>query len=98
MSVATITSPIWLVKTRMQLQTKLQDNANEYNYKNSFDCAKRVYQEEGFRGFYKGLGASYLGTLLLMIIIVILLLLSLFLFIIKLFNYNRLNEVIHLKN
>jgi solute carrier family 25, member 33/36 len=25
------------------------------------DCVRRVYAEEGFRAFYKGLGASYLG-------------------------------------
>ncbi len=30
-------------------------------YKGTWDCVKRVYREEGFRGFYKGLTASYLG-------------------------------------
>jgi hypothetical protein len=32
------------------------------NYKNSFDCVKRVYKEEGIRAFYKGLVASYIGN------------------------------------
>lgn len=31
-------------------------------YKNSIDCAVRVYREEGIRGFYKGLVASYVGV------------------------------------
>jgi len=46
-----------LVKTRMQLQTGTSGN----NYKNSLDCVRRVYKEEGVRGFYKGLMASYIG-------------------------------------
>jgi len=57
-AVSTATSPIWLVKTRMQLQTK---DSGYLPYKNSLDCVKRVFAEEGVRGFYKGLGASYLG-------------------------------------
>ena len=30
-------------------------------YKNSFDCVRKVVQEEGVRALYKGLSASYLG-------------------------------------
>lgn len=61
LTVATVTNPIWLVKTRMQLQTLQQENARQHNYKGSLDCVRRVYREEGFRGFYKGLTASYVG-------------------------------------
>jgi hypothetical protein len=43
----------------MQLQSSTQ--SRELQYKNSFDCFRRVYKEEGFRGFYKGLSASYVG-------------------------------------
>lgn len=61
-AVSTATSPLWLVKTRMQLQTPDSPSiTGQPNYKSSFDCVRRVYQEEGIRGFYKGLGASYLG-------------------------------------
>ncbi|CAG8557635.1 5331_t:CDS:2 [Paraglomus brasilianum] len=60
---STITNPIWLIKTRMQLQS---NNANSLfpvmKYRNSFDCVLRVIHEEGVRGLYKGLSASYLGT------------------------------------
>jgi len=59
-TVTTITSPIWLVKTRMQLQSN-EPLPGQTNYKSSLDCIKRVFHEEGIMGFYKGLGASYLG-------------------------------------
>ena len=58
-SVATITSPIWLVKTRMQLQSEVQDHS--LRYKNSLDCVRKVYRAEGVKGFYRGLTASYVG-------------------------------------
>lgn len=54
---ATATNPIWLIKTRMQLQ-----QSHNRIYANSFDCLRKVIQSEGFRGLYKGLSASYLGV------------------------------------
>ncbi|KAI0737337.1 mitochondrial carrier [Daedaleopsis nitida] len=39
------TNPIWVVKTRLQL-----------------DAHRKIMREEGVRGFYKGLSASYLGV------------------------------------
>jgi len=55
--VSTATNPIWLVKTRLQL-----DKSNSTRqYKNSLDCAVKVFRNEGLRGLYKGLSASYLG-------------------------------------
>jgi solute carrier family 25 protein 33/36 len=58
-TVVTITSPIWLVKTRLQLQAAA---ASETLYNGLIDCAIKTYKSEGLRGFYKGLGASYLGV------------------------------------
>ena len=52
---ATFTNPIWVVKTRLQLQEKA--------YKNSLDCITTLLRNEGYRGFYRGISASYLGTL-----------------------------------
>jgi hypothetical protein len=43
----TFTCPIWVVKTRMQLQTNLAANAAKRNYKNSLDCVYRMWREEG---------------------------------------------------
>lgn len=54
---ATATNPIWLIKTRMQLQ-----QSHNRLYTNSWDCLKKVVRAEGIRGLYKGLSASYLGV------------------------------------
>ncbi|KAI8913930.1 mitochondrial carrier domain-containing protein [Powellomyces hirtus] len=58
---ATCTNPIWLIKTRMQLQSENPDLKTHQRYKNSFQCLTRVLREEGIRGLYKGLSASFLG-------------------------------------
>ena len=52
-----LTNPIWLVKTRMQLQT----NTGTRLYKNSLDCAIKVVKTEGVKGLYRGLSASLVG-------------------------------------
>lgn len=53
---STATNPIWLIKTRLQL-----DKSKGKHYKNSYDCFKHIMKYEGFRSLYKGLSASYLG-------------------------------------
>jgi len=66
----TATNPIWLVKTRLQLDKTYSTAATaekktegvERKYKSSMDCVKQVYRQEGIKGFYKGLTASYLGA------------------------------------
>lgn len=58
---ATATNPIWLVKTRLQLD-KSQAATGGRRYKNSLDCVQQVLRQEGVRGLYKGLSASYLGS------------------------------------
>ncbi|CAD6587414.1 MAG: mitochondrial aspartate-glutamate transporter agc1 [Cyphobasidiales sp. Tagirdzhanova-0007] len=52
--------PIDLVKTRMQNQRSRV--VGELLYKNGIDCAKKVYKNEGFRGFYKGLPPQLIGV------------------------------------
>ncbi|KAM5471256.1 hypothetical protein MauCBS54593_003596 [Microsporum audouinii] len=62
----TLTSPIWVIKTRLQLdrsQSASNPQAAPRRYKNSFDCARQVLRQEGPRGLYRGLSASYLGSL-----------------------------------
>jgi solute carrier family 25 protein 33/36 len=56
---STVTNPIWLIKTRLQLD---RTAGKSRQYKNSFDCAKQVLRLEGIRGLYRGLSASYLGV------------------------------------
>jgi solute carrier family 25, member 33/36 len=62
--VSTATNPIWLVKTRLQLDKSNSESGQSRStrqYKNSLDCAVKVFRNEGLRGLYKGLSASYLG-------------------------------------
>lgn len=52
---ATVTNPIWFIKTRLQL---------DFNSKVPItvrQCIKRIYTQSGFFGFYKGITASYFG-------------------------------------
>jgi solute carrier family 25 protein 33/36 len=61
---ATATNPIWVVKTRLQLDRSRKDASGipSRQYKSSLDCIRQILQQEGFRGMYRGLSASYLGT------------------------------------
>lgn len=52
---ASLTNPIWFVKTRLQL---------DYNANGKMtvsECVKRIYATTGMQGFYKGITASYFG-------------------------------------
>ncbi|CAL8345763.1 unnamed protein product [Merluccius merluccius] len=53
----TATNPIWLIKTRLQLDAR---NRGERRM-NAFECVRRVYQTDGLHGFYRGMSASYAG-------------------------------------
>ncbi|KAK7205119.1 mitochondrial carrier domain-containing protein [Myxozyma melibiosi] len=60
---STATNPIWLVKTRLQLDKQNSDKGvQKRQYNNSADCVKQVVQKEGIKGLYRGLTASYLGV------------------------------------
>ena len=58
---STATNPIWLVKTRLQLDRSHNDPQRRL-YSSSFDCVKKVLRTEGIPGLYRGLTASYLGV------------------------------------
>lgn len=56
---STATNPIWVIKTRLQL------SASDHGTKvvgGSWNMIKTILRQEGIRGFYKGLSASYLGV------------------------------------
>ena len=55
-STATVTSPIWVVKTRLQLDSQA---AKRLTFGR---CIHQILMEDGLRGFYRGLSASYAGT------------------------------------
>lgn len=60
----TATNPIWLVKTRLQLDKNNASNdpMRGRQYKNSWDCIRQTVKNEGIKGLYRGLTASYLGV------------------------------------
>ncbi|KAJ3191891.1 hypothetical protein HK101_007305 [Irineochytrium annulatum] len=61
LATATLTNPIWLVKTRMQLQAENAGANKLQRYKSSFHCLMTIVKTEGVKGLYKGLSASFLG-------------------------------------
>ncbi|XBW36487.1 hypothetical protein QEN19_002064 [Hanseniaspora menglaensis] len=58
---STFTNPIWLVKTRLQLDKG--KSAEDKIYKSSWDCTTKILKNEGLIGLYRGLSASYLGSI-----------------------------------
>ncbi|KAK4531809.1 hypothetical protein CCYA_CCYA09G2666 [Cyanidiococcus yangmingshanensis] len=54
-----LTNPIWMVKTRMQLDV---GGSNAFHYRGYGDACRRILAEEGIAGFYKGLTASFWGV------------------------------------
>ena len=62
---STATNPIWLVKTRLQLDKNHAEKlgtSGSRQYKTSIDCIRQTLQAEGIKGLYRGLSASYLGV------------------------------------
>lgn len=57
----TLTNPIWLMKSRVQLQAGASSN-NPMVYRGYRDAMIRIFREEGIGGFFKGLTASYWGV------------------------------------
>jgi len=53
---STATNPIWLIKTRLQL-----DRAPGTQSLNIRKCIQKIHQDLGIRGFWKGVTASYWG-------------------------------------
>ncbi|OCT80954.1 hypothetical protein XELAEV_18027766mg [Xenopus laevis] len=53
----TATNPIWLIKTRLQLDAR---NRGERRM-SALDCIRKVYKTDGLKGFYRGMSASYAG-------------------------------------
>lgn len=59
----TATNPIWVVKTRLQLDKQnAGPGGSGRQYNNALDCVRQTVRHEGIRGLYRGLSASYLGA------------------------------------
>ena len=61
-SMVVVTNPVWLIKTRMQLQMK--HAAKEHNmkapYNGILDAGRTIVRDEGFWALYKGAGPAML--------------------------------------
>eukprot|EP00117_Sycon_ciliatum_P004452 scpid90202/ scgid8822/ Solute carrier family 25 member 36-A len=55
--VSTSTSPIWVVKTRLQVH-----QGSGTSRQTAAGCARELYADNGLRSFYRGLTASYAGV------------------------------------
>lgn len=54
-----ITNPIWIVKTRLCLQ---YGGVSPVKYSGTVDCLVKIYQADGFKGYYKGLLPGIFGV------------------------------------
>jgi solute carrier family 25 folate transporter 32 len=59
-STAVITNPLWVVKTRMQIQT--HSSILPPKYHDTLHTVRSIVAEEGVRGLYKGLSASFFNA------------------------------------
>jgi solute carrier family 25 (mitochondrial folate transporter), member 32 len=58
-----ITNPIWLVKTRMQLQLKRAGQQHNIRpYEGTIDAFRTIVKDEGLLALYKGVGPAFLLT------------------------------------
>lgn len=61
-----LTNPVWVVKTRMCLQTLPASMSspvvNEVHYSGVLDGLKKLYQQEGLRGYYRGFVPGLFGV------------------------------------
>jgi len=55
----TVTNPIWMVKTRVQLLA--DQSVGQRSYAGYGDAVSSIFKKEGIAGFYKGIVASYWG-------------------------------------
>ncbi|CAD5119751.1 DgyrCDS8346 [Dimorphilus gyrociliatus] len=55
---ASLTTPADVIKTRLQVVAR----EGQTTYSGLFDCAGKIYREEGFRAFWKGAGARVLRS------------------------------------
>lgn len=54
-----LTNPIWVIKTRLMLQTDISKNSTHYT--GTFDAFRKIYSQEGLRALYAGLVPSFIG-------------------------------------
>ena len=58
-AVSLVTNPVWVVKTRLQLQDRMPSSGSRA-YNGAIDCFRSIVREEGISGLYRGLLPSLL--------------------------------------
>lgn len=58
---ATLSNPIWVVKTRLMVQSSKKRSST--NYKGTIDAFRKIYKNEGLKVFYSGLLPSLFGLI-----------------------------------
>eukprot|EP00899_Mesostigma_viride_P011676 jgi/Mesvir1/20509/Mv12391-RA.1 len=58
--VALMTNPLWVIKTRLQLQRHHAGTVTASQYRHTIDALRTILREEGLRGLYQGLLPSLL--------------------------------------
>ncbi|KAL4921196.1 mitochondrial carrier domain-containing protein [Aspergillus aurantiobrunneus] len=59
-----VTNPIWVIKTRLMsqsLRTSTEGFRAPWQYRNTWDAARKMYKNEGILSFYSGLTPALLG-------------------------------------
>ncbi|KKK19379.1 mitochondrial carrier protein [Aspergillus ochraceoroseus] len=59
-----VTNPIWVIKTRLMSQSMKSSSEGfraPWQYKSTWDAARKMYQHEGILSFYSGLTPALLG-------------------------------------
>ena len=59
-----VTNPIWVIKTRLMSQSNSRSSSQgkaPWHYRNTLDCAMKMYRNEGLRSFYSGLTPALIG-------------------------------------
>ncbi|GLB35840.1 putative mitochondrial carrier (TC 2.A.29) family protein [Lyophyllum shimeji] len=59
---ASLGSPLFLIKARMQAYSPALPVGAQHFYKNSFDALSTIFRAEGFRGLVRGIDAAILRT------------------------------------
>src|SRR4051794_20914118 len=57
---ASLASPFFLVKTRMQVQSNVAAIGEQYHYRSILHAFRSIYEREGLRGMYRGVPAAAL--------------------------------------
>lgn len=55
------TNPLWVIKTRFMTQ-RITEGTKTERYRHTFDAFRRIYAQEGLRGFYRGMLPSLFGV------------------------------------